>query len=75
MRQPCEVRDMKGFIEYREREDGVRILRSVASITCIFETADGGVFVQTGATRRDEPIGDYAEGTFDEFKQKISSEV
>ena len=66
---------MKGFIEYKERDEGLRVLRAVESIVCVLQSPDGEVFIQTGTSKRDEPLGDYVDGTFEEVKRKIQSEV
>ena len=62
---------MKGFIEYKERDEGLRVLRAVESIVCVLQSPDGEVFIQTGTSKKDEPVGDFVDGTFEEVKKKI----
>lgn len=68
-------KEVKGFIEYKERDEGLRVLRAVESIVCVLQSPDGDVFIQTGTSKKDEPVGDFVDGTFEEVKRKIQSEV
>ena len=51
------------------------MLRAVESIVCVLQSPDGEVFIQTGMSKKDEPVGDFVDGTFEEVKRKIQSEV
>lgn len=64
---------MKGFIEYKERDEGLRVLRAVESIVCVLQSPDGDVFIQTGTSKKDEPVGDFVDGTFEEVKKKFKA--
>ena len=45
---------MKGFIEYKERDEGLRVLRAVESIVCVLQSPDGDVYTD-GNVEKDEP--------------------
>ena len=64
---------MKGFIEYKERDEGLRVLRAVESIVCVLQSPGGEVFIQTGTSKKDEPVGDFVDGTFEEVKKKFKT--
>ena len=39
-------KEVKGFIEYKERDEGLRVLRAVESIVCVLQSPDGDVFIR-----------------------------
>ena len=71
-------KEVKGFIEYKERDEGLRVLRAVESIVCVLQSPDGDVFIRKSEEQLKisaEPVGDFVDGTFEEVKRKIQSEV
>ncbi len=66
---------MKGFIEVTEKHDRVKMLFPVSRISCVFESDDGGAFIETGVDKRGESTGVYVEEAFYAVAQKVAAAV
>lgn len=64
---------MKGFIEVTEKHDRVKMLFPVSRISCVFESDDGGAFIETGVDKRGESTGVYVEEAFYAVAQKVAA--
>ena len=66
---------MKGFIEVTEKREHVKMLFPVSRISCVFESDDGGAFIETGVDKRGESTGVYVEEAFYTVAQKVAAAV
>lgn len=64
---------MIGFIEITEKHDQVKMLFPVSRISCIFQSDDGGAFIETGVDKFGESTGIYVEESFRDVVQKVEA--
>ena len=63
---------MKGFIEVKEKDNGIKILLQLRNILLVSEEEDGTSFIELGLSSSGESIGFYTSESYSSILSKLN---